>query len=245
MRNLIAYGVVATLVLAPAGVQSQESEHTGLALGSIPVTLTLKSGTSRLGGGGDVFHVFRRDLSLSESAFDSGVLEMELAATLTPRADVFVGGAIRSARQAVTRAWEHVDGFEAAEQTTRLAVTPGLHTGARFFAFERPTEGVGRTGWSANPYLTLGVGRGSYELRQWGRFVDRATEEGFGATFVAHDRYYRAFFGVGGDFAVAPGLSVVLEARRDFASPRPGGDFHGFYDLSLSGSTLMLGLSWR
>ena len=105
--------------------------------------------------------------------------------------------------------------------------------------------GAGRTARTANPFMTIGVGRGSYALRQTGQFVDYGTLEGFEASFAATDGYFRGFLGVGVDFAVTAGLSVTMQGRRDYASPTPGDDFRGFDRLDLSGSTLTVGLRWR
>lgn len=244
-KSFIAITLAVLLGTAPQGVAGQVRSTDAAYLSSVPVTVSVRTGTSRLTGGGDVFDLFRRDLGLSESSFDSGILELEISGAVSPHIDVLLGGAIRGSREAVTRGWDDVEGFEQTEQFTRLSVTPGLHVGARMFAFPRTEPRFAPTERTANPYGLVGIGRGSYALRQWGQFVDRTTEEVFGATFASKDSYYRAFVGIGIDFAVTESFGFTMEARREFGSPTPEGDFHRFEDLSLSGLTVSLGLSLR
>lgn len=242
LRNAMAVaGLLAVLGGSPVGTGAQQHPSDTSPSGLVPINLTIRTGSSSLGSGGDVLDLFRRDLGLDRSALESRVLEMELSAPVGGRTDVFVGGAVRSSEQTVTEAWEDVGGPGAAEQTTRLSVTPGLYVGARWFVLDRGGDGARRAAWTANPYVTVGAGRGSYSLRQSGEFVDGGTQERFTATFVSRDGYYRAFLGIGADFAITDLVGVTMDARRDFGSPTPEGDFHRFDDLGLSGSTLTVG----
>ncbi len=246
MRVRTIITVVATVLAGSAAeVQSQVGPEGPSSARSIPVTVTARMGSSSLRGGGDVFHLFGRDLGLGPSAFDATSLELEMAASLGTRTELFVGGIIRGSQEAETRAWDDIEGFEDAAQWTRLSVTPGLHAGARLFAFERGEPMAGQAQGTANPYASMAVGRGRYALRQWGEFVDVVSQEGFGATFMARGSYLWAFVGTGVDFAITPTFTLNMQARRDFGSPSPDGDFQRFDELGLGGTTLSVGGRWR
>lgn len=205
---------------------------------SFPATFTVKAGTSRLDGRGDVFDTFRRELGIEGSAFNSSTLEVTLSVRVLSRAEVFVGGAFRPSQQVETRAAEDLGGH----QTTHLGLRPGLHAGVRASLFDTAVEG---SRYRANPYVSFGAGRGSYRLRQSGQFVERSSQETFEADFRDRNSYVHPFLGIGVDVAIARQLGVIVEARQDFGSVEPGGDFSEFKDLGLSVRTFALGVRWR
>ena len=239
-RSIVAIAATA-LTVSVSGVQAQQASEASSSARAVPVTVTARLGASSLHGNGDVFHLFGRDLGLGPSSFDAASLELEVAASVGTRTELFLGGIIRGSQEAETRAWDHIQGFEDAAQWTRLSVTPGFHAGARAYLFERGGAMARQAQGSANPYAALAVGRGSYALRQWGEFVDAVSQEGFDATFMTRGSYLWAFVGAGIDFSITPTFILNMQARRDFGSPSPDGDFQRFDDLALGGTTLSVG----
>lgn len=242
MRGVMIAALAVALAAPALEAQAPGESQVGR---SVQTTFSVKVGASRLGGGGDVFGLFERELGLGSRAFDSEVLEVEMAVGVLPRVDVFVGGGVRGAGRVQTHGWQGRVGFEDRLQTTQLVVNPGVHVGGRVFAFAREMGRVTRESGGSNVFLSGGVGRGSYSLRQTGDFVDALTDEPFTATFATRDGYVRAFLGLGVEFAVTTALDLTMEAHRNFGSPTPEGDFDRFRTLRLSGSTLSMGVRWH
>ena len=247
MRKILMAGLVVGAACHADHLRAQTVPTVGLGGEERPVEVTLRTGISTLNGGGELFRVFRDELGLAPSDFDSGTLLIELSTPVGARADLVVGGAIRRSNDLETRAWEGVAGTSGAGQSTRLTVRPTIHTAVRVFAASR--EATGATDrdhvLSANPYAVLGLGLGHYSLMQWGSFVDERIPERFSASFRSTGGFLRAFVGLGVRFAVTDQAGFVMEARRDFGSSSPNGDFSRFQTIDLSGSTLTIGVTLR
>lgn len=252
---ILASAMLSLLPAVPAAVHAQN----GFMFGQPKVQLTLRAGPVLHRAGGDVFELFRTDLTLDRSDFRAPSIGGEVSAVVHPRADVTLGGSwskvdTRSASLAADCAgseyectYVDAEGIPV-EQMTTLRVIP-VTVSVRYYPLSRG-EGISELAWvpaRTTPYIGAGGGYAWYRLAQTGEFVAE-DEEGafiFSDDFESSGRSIIGHVHAGVDHWFTARLGANLEGRYTFGSATPVRDFSGWDSIDLSGLQLGIGLALR
>ena len=255
-RGLILASAMLSLIPSvPADVHAQN----GFLFGKPKAQLTLRAGPVMHRAGGDVFELFRTDLTLDRGDFRAPAIGGEVLAVVHSRLDLVVGAS-----------WSKVDARSASiasdcvgsefectyvdddglpiEQMTTLRVIP-VTASVRYYPLSRG-EGISELAWlpaRTTPYVGVGGGLAWYRLAQTGEFV-AVDDEG---AFIFADDFESSGSGIighihaGVDHWFTARLGANVEGRYSFGSAKPDGDFLGWESIDLSGLQLGLGLALR
>jgi hypothetical protein len=255
-RGLILASAMLSLIPSvPADVHAQN----GFLFGKPKAQLTLRAGPVMHRAGGDVFELFRTDLTLDRGDFRAPAIGGEVLAVVHPRLDLVVGAS-----------WSKVDARSASiasdcvgsefectyvdddglpiEQMTTLRVIP-VTASVRYYPLSRG-EGISELAWvpaRTTPYIGGGGGIAWYRLAQTGEFVS-VDDEGafiFPDDFESSGRGMIGHVHAGVDHWFTARLGANFEGRYSFGSARPDRDFLGWDSIDLSGLQLGLGLALR
>jgi hypothetical protein len=236
------------LLLLPAPVRAQAD----FLFDQPHLTLSLYGGWAVAAEGSDVFDEARSELTVSEGDFSAPLIMGEIALRLSERADVALS--LEHTSRSVTsnmRGWVWPDDREIV-QTTDFSRTRLLVSG-KYYLLPRGRE-ISRFAWVAHrwaPYLGAGAGVSGYEFTQDGDFAvalgadpdDRdildLRLDSSGSGFTAHGL-------AGVQVTLTPRTVLRGEYRYLWGSAELDSEsFGGFDPIDLSGSNIMIGLSFR
>jgi hypothetical protein len=95
------------------------------------------------------------------------------------------------------------------------------------------------------PYVAGGFGLYPFEYWEHGEFIDFATAEIFGASYVDQGVGAGAYAAAGLEASLSRSISVMGEYRRHFVSAGHGGDFGAYGDFDLDAGQLGFGFAFR
>ena len=207
--------------------------------------------------GSDIFDFVTEHLSIEKSDFNTATFSMDTAFWLTQHLDIVAG--FDMANQDIESQYrgysETVRGTSTTipiQQTTRLEQ---MHfTGSARFAVLPRGRQISRLAWiprSVVPYVGVGGGVTRYEFRQYGDFVDFATENPAAGTFTIFTDSFRSegwapsahAFG-GADIQVYKRLYLSLEGRFTWVHADLGRDFIDFEPMDLGGFRFGAGVNF-
>lgn len=252
---IFASALLSLIPSVPADVHAQN----GFLFGKPKAQLTLRAGPVMHRAGGDVFELFRTDLTLDRGDFRAPAIGGEVSAVVHPRLDLTLGASwskvdTRSASLAsdcVGSEYEctYVDDNGAPiEQMTTLRVIP-VTASVRYYPLSRG-QGISELAWvpsRTTPYIGGGGGLAWYRLAQTGEFVAEDEEGAFiiSDDFVSGGRGIIGHVHAGVDHWFTARLGANVEGRYTFGSAKPDGDFYGWDSIDLSGMQLGIGLALR
>jgi opacity protein-like surface antigen len=200
----------------------------------------------------DLFDFVREDLTVARGDFNSVLLGLEAALTLTDRLDAVLAleGA-EGSRRSEYRDW--TEGGLPIEQTTELGWTRAT-LGGRLYLMERG-RAIGSHAWVPArwaPYVGAGAGVVWYTFEQFGDFLDFETMDHPEGPEIFTDRFRST--GSGATTHALAGLEVTLtrslvlrgEYRYNWGSaPVDSRAFVGFDDIDLAGHRATIAIGRR
>lgn len=213
------------------------------------VTFKLETGYGFQRASSDIYDFLTDELTLGQRDFDAPYFGGELAVRVSERLDLAlsVGYQGSSTRSEFIDFYEPVGGAEVPiTQVTEFDLVPAT-VSLRYFPFERGRS-IGRFAWvprSIAPFVGGGVGVLSYDLRQWGDFVDFETLEIFSDDFRSDGQSLLARASAGVNISLGQQFLFTLEGRYGWSSADLVGDFVGFEPIDLDGAQLVGGIAVR
>jgi hypothetical protein len=191
----------------------------------------------------DWFGFVREQLTLDRGDFTAMGLTGDVSVTLTPRADLVIGGEW-TGRSADSEYRDFVDDNRLPiRQTTRLRQF-SLTGGVRYALAERGRS-VSTLSWIPTrvvPYVTGGAGVLRYSLMQYGEFIDIVDFSIFPDQLPSDGWTPTAYVGGGVDWLVFKRLALTLDGRYQWASPNLDESvWTGFEPLDLGGARFSTG----
>jgi hypothetical protein len=233
------------LLLSPA-VTSDVHAQNGFMFGQPKTQLSLRVGPVLHRASGDVFELFRTDLTLERGDFRAPSVGGDFAVTAHPQLDIVVGASWSKVEtQSEFRDWVDMDDLPI-EQTTSLRVAP-VTVSVKYFPLSRG-ERISELAWvptRTTPYVGGGGGFAFYRLAQDGDFVEEEDLTIFTSTFISSGRAAIGHALAGVDHWFTPRLGANFEGRYTFGSATPSGDFASWDSIDLSGLQMSLGLALR
>lgn len=265
VRTSTALILLAAPAFAGGQDQSSPSQQPGVAVPSNPdFMLGRPHGSFGVRGnwlissaGSDIFDFVTEHLSIEKSDFNAATFAMDTAFSVTPRLDI-VGGfdVANNEIQSQYRGYSETVGGSSTtipiQQTTELQQ---MHfTGSARFAVLPRGRQISRLAWiprTVVPYVGGGGGVTRYTFRQFGDFVDFATENPAAGTFTIFTDTFRSegwapsahAFG-GADIQVFKRLYLSLEGRYTWVHAELDQDFIDFEPMDLGGFRFGAGLNF-
>lgn len=234
-------------VFAAAQPGARAGSGNGFLFGAPSVALTLRAGYDAANAGSDVFSFVTNELTLKRGDFGAAALAADLAIAVAPRVSVVFGvdhsGMTRSSE---FREWQDNSG-KPIEQSTSFSRTT-LMASMRYYIIP-PGRSLGRLAWvpaAYAPWVSLGIGRTSYDLTQSGDFIDFTN-----GNSVFSDRFHSSEWGTTGqaaagvDWTLNQWFALTTQARYLWGHAGLGRDFSGFEPIDLSGVGMSAGLTLR
>jgi opacity protein-like surface antigen len=210
------------------------------------VTLGFRGGVSLNRSDGEIYDFLTDTLTLEDSDFDSFALAMDVAVRATDWADFVFGFEFTGrSKDSEYRDLQDQTGTPI-EQKTRLIQFP-MTISMKLYPIGRGRQ-VGDYAWIRSrlvPYLGGGIGGTYYELKQKGDFVDFTDGSIFEGTVESAEWGFAQHAFVGLDVMLTLNIGLVLEARYYWAQADLEQDYIDFDPISLDGTRIMLGVSWR
>lgn len=238
----------ALILLIPSHAHGQDD----FLFGRPAMTLSVYGGWTMPAEGSDLFDETRRELTVGEGDFDAPMGMAELAFRLDERIDVALGVSYSSRTVDSEMAeWEWADGSPI-RQSTKFSRWTAMATG-KLYLLPRGRE-ISRFAWIPSrwsPYLGGGAGISHYDFAQNGDFAvqlgdDPTDRDIMELSLESSDRGFIAHGLAGVQMSLTPRVLVRGEYRYIWGSADLDPDvFEGFEDIDLSGSNIMLGLSFR
>jgi len=245
--GLVVGMLVAGLAAAPPPARAQGSGD-GFLFHPPSATEVVRFGFDQALAGSDIFAQAISDFTLSKRDFGGFSVSGELTASLTPRWDlVFAAGWSGSSHDSEYRSWVDNAGLPI-QQTTSFQRVP-LTAGARYYLLPRG-ETIGHLAWVPRrfaPFVGAGVGAIWYRFRQYGDFIDFASDSNNVVTsdLSTSDWSLTAYGEVGVDFSLTPRIFLTGEGRYTWASGHVGPAYSGFGNVDLSGVAVTVGVGYR
>lgn len=234
-------------VLAPGDAFAQGGD--GFLFKNPRLTFKLETGYGFQRASSDIYDFLTDELTLRRRDFNSPYIGGELAVRLTERLDLALGIGYHS----TSRGSEFVDFVEPVggtevpiTQVTDFSQVP-LTASLRYFPFDRGRS-IGRFAWiprAVTPYFGGGIGLLSYDLRQYGDFVDFETFDIFTDDFYSEGEAFLARASAGVNVSLGQQFLVSFEGRYSWSSADLGGDFIGFEPIDLDGAQIVAGIAVR
>lgn len=205
------------------------------------------------GGGGDLWddnaEVFTEDIS----DFNDFTWGMSFVAPVNNHLEIGINIDFYDSRaSSAYRDYFYPGGYPIFHDT-RLSEVP-LIVDARWFPAGRyRVRSGGRRVLRPAFFLGAGLGANFWEYEEVGEFIDCSLGCGpndppppisYGG-FRDSNTAFQAQFSAGLELPINPRFNVVFEGRYAWASDAMGGDFAGFGDIELGGTSLLLGASFR
>lgn len=240
--------LTALVLLIPAHLHGQD----GFLFGRPGMTLSFYGGWAMPTEGSDVFEETRRELTLREGDFDAPLGMAEVAFRVNERIDLALGMSHTSRTTYSEMAeWEWADG-DPIVQKTEFTRRGGMAS-AKLYLLPRGRE-VSRFAWVPyrwSPYVGGGAGLLSYVFSQKGDFAVQLGEDPMDRDIVElvvrSTDYGVTTHALGGvQLSLTPRMLIRGEYRYIWGTADIDSDaFPGFGPIDVSGSNVMLGLSFR
>jgi hypothetical protein len=245
-------GLVAALVAPPAALAQGGP---GFLFDRPRVSLGIRTGYILPTISSPLFDDARQWYNLNRFDFDAPYLGGEIAARVSERWDVALGGGwSRAASRSHYRQFvEEVGGTPVEIEQENRFQTVSATLGARYYLSDRGRR-IGRFAWvpsAITPFVGAGAGVTWYELEQVGDFVDQADPacpdacpiytdllrtDGSGATLYA---------GLGADVSLGKQVYLSAEGRYSLGNAGVSGQYAAYDDIDLSRLQLIAGISLR
>jgi len=238
MASRGAFLIVAAGLAAPVSAAAQ-----GLPFEVPTLGLAFRGGVFMPTASGSLFNMMRNELTLAAADLRSPSWGVEASAGVLDRFQLLAGWETSSATSS-SQIRDPAFG-PGQDQRTTLEMGSNVFAGVRAFLFPRAAGESGvSTGPSVlNPYLTVGGGTKSFELRHRGWFPDGPSRDAFDARFSSEGSTGYGFAGVGAEVLLPAGLTLMTEFRYQGGSISPDGDFAGFDSMDVSGVSMNIGLA--
>jgi hypothetical protein len=240
--------VCAILVASAAGAQRPpESSGNGFLFSAPKGSFTLRAGYAGATAGSDIFSFVTNELSLRRGDFSSFAMGGDISLAVRPRLDlVFSMDVDGMEKDSDYREWQDNSG-DPIEQTTAFSRQSYIAS-AKYYLLPRGRS-LGRFAWvpaQYSPWVSAGVGRIHYSLKQHGDFVD--FENG---NRVFNDSFKSEKWGTSGqvsgglDWSLNQRWALTTQAKYLFGKAELRNDYDGFEPIDLSGLGFSAGLTLR
>lgn len=269
VRGLLVRSCTALILLASPAFAAEQDQTSpsqpGVVVPSNPdfmigrphVSLGIRGNWLISSAGSDIFDFVTEHLSIDKSDFNAATFALDAGYSLTPQVDIVGGFDIANNEiQSQYRGYsETVRGSSTTipiQQTTELQQ---MHfTGSARFAVVPRGRQISRLAWiprTVVPYVGAGGGVTRYTFRQFGDFVDFATENPAAGTFTIFTDTFKSegwapsahAFG-GADIQVFKRLYLSLEGRYTWVQAELDQDFIDFEPMDLGGFRFGAGLNF-
>jgi hypothetical protein len=241
-------GVLIAAALLGAAPALAQSTGDGFLFRTPKGSFSLRAGYDRAFASGDIFSFVTNELTVQRSDFGALTVAGDLAATIDPRTDLVFGIAWSGSRTGSEyRHWLDNNNLPI-NQTTALERVP-LTASIRRYLGPRG-RAVGSFAWvptQVSPYVGAGLGAMWSRFRQYGDFIDFATDSNsvFTDDFRSESWTLTAHAFAGVEMALGPRTFLITEARYTWARTSLGSDFSGFGRMDLSGLAVTVGFGFR
>ena len=243
---MAAVALVGSAVPSLHSLEAQPRGGSGFLFQRPRVTLAIRAGATQPSATGDVFQFVSRQLTVDRDDYRAVAVATDLSFALSNRIEL-VAGVASSARRIESEYRDFVDNNDLPiEQQTTLRRTP-LTLGVRLNLLPSGRS-VSRLAWvpsSVVPYVVAGLGTAHYRFAQDGDFVDFKTNDVFKASLSSSGWTTASFAAAGLSWALSPSVGVNTELRFDQGSAALSRDFEGFRRLSLNGTAVTAGFTFR
>ena len=236
--------VVCLAVATPAGVIAQGGD--GFLFKEPTITVKFESGFGFQNASSDIYDFLKTEHTIGERDFNSPYIGGELGIRLSNQIDIAIGlGYQGSSTDSEFRDWVDTDDLPITQVTElhQIPVTASL----KFYPFGRGRS-LGRFAWvpqAISPFIGAGVGVITYDLRQYGDFVDYQTYEIFFDELDSQDDAFLARASAGLSISLSSQFLFTIEGRYGWSDGDLNGDFIGFDQIDLDGLRLIGGLAVR
>jgi opacity protein-like surface antigen len=188
----------------------------------------------------DVFDFITEQLTVNKSDFNTGSFAAEAGYLVSPRLTIVAGMDLNAMNQQSTD--RNDDELLPNGSKVPISQATELHqmnfTASAKFALLPRGRSVSRLAWIPRtfvPYVGVGAGYGSYELRQNGDFVDDTNKHIFTDTLTSKGWAPTAHILGGTDIQVSRHLILSLEGRYSWQHADLTTDFSNFQPIDLGG----------
>lgn len=238
-------GVLLLATALPASLNAQ-TRGDGFLFGQPRASLSIRGGFAQPNARSEVFNFTADQLTVGKNDFGGVSLATDLGIRITERFDVQLSTGFMS-RRVDSEFRDFVDNDDRPiEQYTSLRRIP-MTAGVKY-RLASPGRSLSRLAWIPAkfvPYVGAGGGMMYYSFKQEGDFVDFQTLDVFSEKLESKSFAPTAYAHAGFDYTLTPRLSLVSDARYDYARTAMGRDFQGFDDIDLSGVSLSVGFGVR
>ncbi|MEA3244677.1 MAG: hypothetical protein U9Q74_00830 [Gemmatimonadota bacterium] len=243
----VALAMAGTAAFAQGERIERAASGNGYLFGAPSAALTLRLGYDAASAGSDVFSFVTKELTLRRGDFGSFAIGGDLAITLTPRMDLVLSvDNDGMSKKSEYREWQDNSGNPIEQMTSFSRLT--YAAGVRYYVAPKGRS-LGRFAWVParyTPWVSLGVGRTSYDFSQNGDFIDFAKGNAvFPDTFKSSQWTTTGQVGGGVDWTLNQRFSLTTQVKYLWGKADLGTDFVGFAPIDLSGVGASGGLTIR
>jgi opacity protein-like surface antigen len=241
-------GLLAAGLFAVAQPARAQRTGDGFLFGAPTGSFVVRGGFDQALAGSDLFAQTISDFTLRKRDFGGFDFTAELTASLSPRWDlVFGAGWSGSSHASEYRHWVD-NSSQPIQQTTSFQRVP-LMVGGRFHLIPAG-ERIGHLAWVPSriaPFVGAGLGATWYRFRQYGDFIDFASDSNtvFTDDLSSADWALAAYAEAGVDITLTPRLFLTGEGRYTWSRGHVGADYSGFGRMDLSGVAVTVGVGFR
>jgi hypothetical protein len=238
--------LVVALAARPQPLAAQSGDGDGYLFHVPLASLSIRLGVSQPTASSQVFDFTSKQLTLNKSdllGFNGGA---DLEFNPVPRLGILMGVSA-SSRKKGTNYRDFVDNNDQEIQQSTSFRRASWTTGLKLY-LSNPGRSIGRYAWVPSrvaPYVSVGAGVMYYGFRQSGDFVDFADNSVFRTTLESSDWAPTTYGALGMNYSLSARMSVLTEARYDYARAKMSADFQGFDRIDLSGLAVTTGLHLR